>query len=368
MLLRTAKGNSAAESFLRMSMKIGDMSGGDLIERLQAGAQAHRRPQKTRKCPDEDTLRLLLPGQLEPEEADKLLTHAAECDWCGTVLREAAQDLTDPPTGEEEELAGKARLADPRRRRELVERIVTRRERTVDRWRLPILRWWPAWGLAAAVLVRGVSYQQWMRSPTRTEGLLAQAYTKRRPMEMRVTKAERAEMRVQMGAGLSSSHEPPELLDAKANIARGIDAGPDDPRWLKFEGEADLLEGREGVAIDELERARSLRPGDVNILVDLGAAYYQRAVKEDQPESYELAYERLSEGVRLKPSEPTLLFNQALAAEHIETPGVAQAAWEAYLKVDSSGGFAREARLHLENVKKNSSNSRTTPPIHPLTH
>src|ERR1700683_5511725 len=120
MLLRTGKGNGAAKSFLRMSMKTGERDGGDLIQRLQAGAQAHRRPQKTRSCPDEDRLRLLLPGQLEPEEADKLLTHAAECDWCGTVLREAAQDLSEPPTGEEEELAGKARVAEPRSRRGVV--------------------------------------------------------------------------------------------------------------------------------------------------------------------------------------------------------------------------------------------------------
>jgi tetratricopeptide (TPR) repeat protein len=342
-------------------MKIGDMSGGDLIERLQAGAQAHRRPQKTRQCPDEDRLRLLLPGQLEPEEADKLLTHAAECDWCGTVLREAAQDLTDPPTGEEEELAGKARLADPLHRREFADRIVIRRKR------VPIMQWWPAWGLAAA-LVGGVSYQQWLLSAARTEGLLSQAYTKRRPMEMRVPKAEWGQLRIQMGAGSSSSHEPPELLDAKANISRGIDAHPDDPKWLKVEGEADLLEGREGVAIEELERARSLRPGDVTILVDLGVAYYQKAAKADDPESYSLAYERLSEGLRLKPKDPTLLFDQALAAEHIQTPSVAEAAWEAYLKVDSTTGFANDAQAHLENAKKNFNNSRPTQTTQPLTH
>src|ERR1017187_8002855 len=127
MLSRTAKGNSAVESFLRMSMKTGDRGCGDLIERLQAGALAHRRPQKRRGCPDEDRLRLLLPGEVGPEEAEKLLEHAAECDWCGTVLREAAQDLSEPPTGGEEELAGKSRLADPRRRRELAERTTKRK-------------------------------------------------------------------------------------------------------------------------------------------------------------------------------------------------------------------------------------------------
>ncbi|HUE24147.1 MAG TPA: hypothetical protein VMQ86_20875 [Bryobacteraceae bacterium] len=346
-------------------MNIGDRSGADLIERLQAGALAHRRPQKTRKCPDEDRLRLLLPGQLEPEEADKLLTHAAECDWCGSVLREAAQDLGEPPTGEEDELAGKARLADPRQRRELAERITGGGRTDPKRW-APILRWWPAWGFAAVALVGGVSYQQWTLSAARTEGLLAQAYTKRRPMEMRVPKAEWGQLRIQMGAGSSSSHEPPELPDALSNITRGIDAHPDDPKWLKVEGEADLLEGREGVAIEELERARSLRPGDVTILVDLGAAYYQKAAKADDPESYSMAYQRLSEGLRLKPSDPTLLFNQALAAEHIQTPTVAQAAWEAYLKVDPSSGFAREARTHLDGVKKNLGNSGPMPATQPL--
>ena len=88
----------------------------------------------------------------------------------------------------------------------------------------------------------------------------------------------------------------------------------------------------------------------------------------DDPESYSLAYQRLSEGLRLKPNDPTLLFDQALAAEHIQTPTVAQAAWEAYLKLDSTSGFASEARAHLDNVKKKLSNSGPTPATQPLTH
>lgn len=348
-------------------MKTGDRGSGDLIERLQAGALAHRRPQRRRGCPDEDRLRLLLPGQVEPEEADKLLTHAAECDWCGTVLREAAQDLSEPPTGEEEELAGKARLADPRRRRELAERI-TKRKRTGDKPWLAILRWSPAAGLAVAALVGGVSYQQWTLGAAHTEGLLAQAYTKHRQMEMRVPGAEWGRERTRMGAETSSFNEPRDLTDARSNISRGIEAHPDDPRWLQLEGRADLLGGKEGAAIEELERARSLRPADPTILVDLGAAYYQKAAQADDPESYNLAFQRLSEGLRLKPNDPTLLFDQALAAEHIQTPTVAQAAWEAYLKLDSTSGFASEARAHLDNVKKNLSNSGPTPATQPLTH
>ncbi|HTT60411.1 MAG TPA: tetratricopeptide repeat protein [Bryobacteraceae bacterium] len=346
-------------------MKLGDR-GEDPIERLRAGALVHRRPQKTRNCPEEDRLRMLLPGQVEPEEAGRLLDHAAECDWCGTVLREAAQDLTGPPTDEEEELAAKARLSDPGRRRELAGRIV-RGKKTAQPWSF-ILQWWPAAGLATAALVGGVAYQQWTLGVAHTAGLLASAYTKQRTLEMRLPGAKWGPVRTQLGTETSSFNEPRDLIDARSNISRGMDAHPDDPRWLQLAGQADLQEGKEEAAIEELERARSLRPADATILVDLGAAYYQKAAKTDDPESYSKAYERLSEGVRLKPGDPALVFDQALAAEHIQTPGVAQKAWETYLKLDSGSGFAAEARAHLDSVKKNSTNSGPTPARPPLKH
>src|ERR1022692_2948365 len=65
--------------------------------------------------------------------------------------------------------------------------------------------------------------------------------------------------RTRMGAETSSFNEPRDLTDARSNISRGIEAHPDDPKWLQLEGRADLLGGKEGAAIEELERARSLR-------------------------------------------------------------------------------------------------------------
>jgi hypothetical protein len=325
---------------------------------------AHRRPQKKRDCPDEDRLRLLLPGQVEPEEAETLLTHAAECDWCGTVLRDAARDLTEPPTGEEEELAGRARLADPRGRRELVERIVPPKRPDPKPWILIFRRLAPAAGLAALLLVGGVSYEQWTRSPAHSERLLAEAYTKRRQMDVRVPGAEWGRMRTEMGPGSSSLNEPRELLAAKLNISRGREAHPDDPRWLQLAGEAELLDGKEGAAIADLERARELRPADATILADLGAAYFQKAENAgvDGGKEFSSAYDSFVEGLRLKPRDPTLLFDQALAAERIYAYGAARKAWDDYLTIDPKSGFAREARAHLDKVKKNLMGSGPTPP------
>jgi len=348
-------------------MKTGDRGGGDPIERLQAGALAHRRPQRTRGCPDEDRLRLLLPGQVEPSEAERLLTHAAECDWCGTVLREAAQDLTEPPTDEEEELAGKSRLADARRRREFAERV-TGGGRTDPKPWPPILRWWPAGALAAAALVGGVSYQQWLLGAAHTERLLARAYTEHRQMEMRLPGAEWGRVRTEMGTGSSSFNAPLELTDAISNIKRRIDARPDDPTWLQLQGRADLLDGKEDAAIAELERAHALRPGDASVLLDWGMALFQKAEKADDPKVRAEAFERLSEGVRLKPNDPALLFNRALAAQSISAFNEARDDWEAFLRVDSTSGWAQEARQHLDEVKKNLSGSGPTLPLQPPTH
>jgi hypothetical protein len=344
-------------------MQSGDRGSGDLIERLRAGAQAHRRPQKTRKCPNEDRLRLLLPGQIDPEEADRLLTHAAGCDWCGTVLREAAQDLTDPPTGEEEELAGKARLTDPVRRRELAERIVTRRKQTGDGPWLAIWRWWPAAGLAAVgTAVASLVFQMgWLGGVPAAERLTCLAYAEHRELAMRLMAcAAYAPIHTERGTG-SSRMIRPDLLDAEARVARGAETHPNDPAWLRLQGRADLLDGKDDPAIAELERARALRPKDAYILSDLGMAYFQKAERTHDPQLQALAFERLSEGARLKGNDPALLFNRALAAESLYAYTEARDDWEAYLRIDSSSGWAQEARQHLDGVKKNLSGSGSMP-------
>jgi len=349
-------------------MKTGDRSGGDLIERLQSGALAHRRPEKTRECPDEDRLRLLLPGQVEAEEAENLLTHAAECDWCGTVLREAAQDLSEPPTGEEEELADKSRFADPGRRRELAERIVKRKP-TGDKPWLTVLRWWPAPGLAAASAVAAsVLFQMgWLGGVPAAQRLTCRAYAEHRELPMRLMAcAAYAPIHTERGTD-SSRLIRPDLLEAEARVARGVEAHPADAAWLRLQGRADLLDGKDDAAIAELERARALRPKDAYILSDLGMAYFQKAERTKNPQLYASAFERFSEGSVLKPTDPALLFNRALAAERLFAFTEARNDWDAYLRIDSNSGWAREARQHLDEVKKNLSGSGTTPLLQPQT-
>ncbi len=295
---------------------------------------------------------MLVPGLVDPAEAEELLAHAAECDWCGEILREAAQDLADPPTDEEEEIARGTKFADPNYRQALAERLAgsstSERRRTV-RW------WWPAAaGLATAMVVGVVGYEQWGIGAGGTARLLAKAYTERRQMDVRLPGAVYSQKHLVMAGESSSIDKPPALDEAWLNIKRGIRSHPEDPRWLQLEGRAELLENKEDAAIVELDRARALRPADASILADLGAAYFQKAEKTgDDPEYFKKAFEVLSQGAHVKPDDPVLAFNRALAAEQILTPNVAREAWEKYLELDPHSGWAAEAREHRDKVKKN---------------
>src|SRR5215469_13577599 len=95
-----------------MSNKI-QLTNDPLLTSLSKAKNRHPRPD----CPDEEQFRLLSVGLEEPSTTRQLLNHAAECDWCGTILREAVQDLAVPPTREETAFAALSSLANPRQRR-----------------------------------------------------------------------------------------------------------------------------------------------------------------------------------------------------------------------------------------------------------
>jgi cytochrome c-type biogenesis protein CcmH/NrfG len=279
-----------------------------------------------------------------------MLAHAATCDYCGPLLRETVQDLGVAPSSEEIELAAASRLANPRQRRAFARQLAGEPPRR---------RWWPsipkpvAW-LAPAVALAGLAaffiQTQW-NGVAVAERLTNQAYTARRTLAMRFPGAAYAPPQgVEMGGETSRLNQPPELYDAEAKIRRGLEAHPDDPHWLRLQAETDLLQNRVQAAIAGLQRAHALRPEDPYILSDLGIAYYQKAQNGDDP-YYAQAFQVISEGLRLRPKDPVLLFNQALAAGYLHAFSVERDAWEAYLQVEPKGGWADEARRRLAAVR-----------------
>jgi len=307
---------------------------------------------------------MLAAGLVEDSEAGRLMAHAATCAWCGAILGEAAA----PPTEEELAFAAASRLGNAGNRRAFAARMATV---SGHRPKPARLRWW--WGaipVPAALVAAGIFFGPSI-AVLETERQLARAYTEYRPTEIRLPGAAYGPVQRNREAFASLPiRRSPDLLEAEARILRQVEAHPDDPNWLHLEGRDAFLTGDANQAIEELDRARTLRPNDAYILSDLGSAWFLKARRPSgqAPDlaSYSKAYDFLAQAARLKPKDPALAFNKALAAERIYAYTTAQEAWTAYLALDSTSPWAKEAREHLEEVKKNLSGSGHTPPPPPL--
>jgi tetratricopeptide (TPR) repeat protein len=316
---------------------------------------------KSPDCPDPETLWELASGVLLPDRSILVFQHAASCDFCSYGLRVAMEQFEADPTPGEEDLANEVaqfRLqARPNFARELALRTARTPARTANNsqalYRFSFGRIVLALTGAAALLVVlyfGIPTILHDR-PSYAEHLLAEAYTSARPFEARMRGAAFAPLKIERGGQRSQTERPPTLLEAEALAGRKLGQRPNDPDWLRVRGQADLLDGRYALATTAFRRALDLRPNSPELQVDFATALFQKAQAENNAPDYAAAADLLSKVIQRNPTDQIAIFNRALILERLFLFDQAVADWEQYLRIDSSGGWASEARQHLENVK-----------------
>ncbi|HEX7239145.1 MAG TPA: hypothetical protein VF263_02675, partial [Longimicrobiaceae bacterium] len=97
-------------------------------------------------------------------------------------------------------------------------------------------------------------------------------------------------------------------------------------------------------SISNMERAARLAPRPAPVLADLAAAYLVRAERTQSPRDLLLAAETAGRALEKEPRNAPALFNRALALDLFGLRGEAARAWHGYLAVDSTSGWAGEAR------------------------
>ena len=145
------------------------------------------------------------------------------------------------------------------------------------------------------------------------------------------------------------------VSDAAARAAAAVRHGPDHGA-LHASALVDLLWGDEkGNSIDRaisaLGAAARLAPRPAAALGDLAAAHLVRAERRQQPRDLLDAVEAAGAAVALEPRDPVARFNLATALTRLTLGGEAAAAWEAYLAIDSTTGWAAEARRRLREER-----------------
>ena len=108
-----------------------------------------------------------------------------------------------------------------------------------------------------------------------------------------------------------------------------------------------LMTGKPSNAVAILEPMSS-GSRDAGLLTDTAAAFLARGEQGDA----ERALNSAERAVQADPKHSEAWFNLALAAEAVDLPARAIDAWTRFLELDSTSGWAVEARRHLERLKK----------------
>jgi len=343
------------------------------------------------ECPPEQTWVTLAAGLTPITEAPGLLEHASHCDHCGPMLR-AASEIMNPEVSDAErdlirnlptvettwqrvmaEKMAKASAKQVRREHAIPARLSTTTEQMPSRasteqvatsasartsW---LFAKWTRWavplGAAAAIGVAMLVYSKNSTpSLSKANDLIAQAYTEQRPIEWRFPGAGYGPVRQQRGGNSNPSYsqmdEPPQLLEARILIARGLAHHPQDPGWLQAKARADLFDGQCQSAIKELQKALQIRFEDASLDLDLATAYFQNASQdapqEAQQKDYALALLSLNRVLDKEPNNLIALFNRAVVYGRLHRHDEAKTDWLRYLKEDPVGEWSRAARALSE--------------------
>ena len=319
-----------------------------------------------RSCPPRDSFIRALMGTAEQREAEQVLSHAASCEPCGDLLTASLVSLEGAPSAEE--AAAIAQLAvnrTPWQAKLARELAATKTQKPPLPERLRLIsaltgqgggrfrgRWLAVAGIAA-MLVAGVAIFAWQRHAGSPERLLALAYSQSRILELRIPEA--GYSAVVPGThtrGAATDNEPAPLLEARAGLARKLSGSPQDARLLELQARADVLEERYDSAIDVLDRLVAAGPVTAELLTDAAAAYYQRGLVSGAELDRSTALDYLRRADEMAPTDPVILFNEAIVMEDRGQMMNAVEVWNRYITIERDEHWAAEGKRKLAALEQ----------------
>jgi CHAT domain-containing protein len=273
------------------------------------------------ECPGLEHLAVFLEGGLERIERDRLEAHLTECENCRELLAEVVRTP----------VLAESRVLVPFKRR------------------IPRMAWVGGGALAAAAaLLLVVRLQPVARSGPETElAALVDAWGERRSIDARPSGGFRY---APFGEATRSGNQPPLSPDVRiaiANIEKAAESAPN-ANSLGALGVAYVVQRDGDRAVAALEDAVQQAPNDARLLADLAAAYLTRAAQQNRADDLARALASADRAVKADPTLPEGLFNHALALEALSLTKEARAAWNRFLAVDPTSGWAEEARRRLQ--------------------
>jgi len=293
------------------------------------------------ECPDLESIAAYLDNRLGERERARITEHLASCSDCYFVLSESAQAL---------------RSAEPPRTT-----IADRVRESFNRWHevfsVPRVRWASAGAALATVAVVWLVVGSDRLMPGRRANVELQALVTAvgtdRTIEGRLTGGfAYGPLRGPVRAGVAvPTSVAPDVQIAAAHGEKAL-AALNTPEALHAMGLASLVVGDLDRAIPMFERAVAQPSPNPQFLTDLAAAYLARAARENRHQDLDKALAAADRAVKSNPTLAEAVFNRALALDRLSLTDEARTAWQDYLNVDDTSGWADEARAHLQGRRR----------------
>jgi CHAT domain-containing protein len=310
-------------------------------------------------CPDDELLQEVAAGIGSPELAQQTMGHVARCNTCAAALRRYIKEFSGELSPEDTEILQQLESSKPQWQKKLVRELIGGKRR------FP----WPR--LVAATSVAAVAAFTAVAGPTllaryelsKAQKAVAAAITTRRTTQMRLTGVDYSPakpfsevMGPESGRGLDEV--PASLNDAVGAANKNLQTGKFAPGWLQVQGRSLMwMETPSSLekAEKDFEKARVSGSDNASLDIDLAATYFERDRRADHPNfqrTIDLLNEVVSKPKVANEDKATALFDLAIAYEKTQAWDMAVDTWEKYLQVDSSSGWAKEAREHLAEARQ----------------
>ena len=317
------------------------------------------------QCPHESEWTSLAVGLIQGKEAERLLAHAAECHPCSSILRDTlflVSEPADAPTTSDD--VSKVPQSDIRGLSTAMAQAACDREmRAIDTrssWfgtvagylttRRSLVGAVVAAGLAVAFMFpRAGDLLRFGPSPPFTT--LAEAYSTRRTIELRIPGARYAPMRDRRSA--NRRNLPPELLESLATIQRRLQRDATDAEWLHAYGRAQVLTGDFDGALQTFQSA-SDKANTPEFWIDFATAHFQRGELTRDASEYGAAVRLLDRALQARPGDSAALFNRAIVYSRLSRTDEAINDLKLCLTTETDSGWNEEARRLLDEIRRRS--------------
>lgn len=305
-------------------------------------------------CPPAHLYMGVVLGTCDRAKGQALLDHAAVCNLCAQSLAASLRTLDGNPSQEEANVLKELSTTQQLYLEEFSRKLAgtQARKRSFFSIGAGTRRLWMSGAAAAAIVLAAAGIFLWQRHTGAPDILLAKAYQESRTLELRIPLAGFAALKAGTHTrGESAGSESAALLEARAKLTRMLQRAPQDAHSLELQARAEMLEEHYDAAIDSLDRLMATGPLTAELLTDTATAYFQRGLVSGSELDRSTALDYLRRADELAPTDPVVLFNEAIVMQDRSQLMNAVEVWNRYNAVEHDPHWAAEGKRKLAELE-----------------